>query len=261
MPRAGLTSQSRGDGSSKKSSGDAGLTSQSRKATDKFVDDSRKQARRDFTDAIQDHGGETDEYRDATEITKHKMFRHGVPDGDRAKWKTEDKARIAVGEKRVADAIRNDGGYGRDAIIDSTQREAREANGDCNDSGVMAVFRWVFGYGDSEPGHAPDDCHSNDGFGSSSSGSSVKERRQTDADDEDDSHLTEGGRLLRKQRKAQAEAEAEESSGGGLLQAIFGNGKTVWDEEQYYSSSASVEPDEVEEESSGGGFWNWFFNP
>jgi hypothetical protein len=177
------------------------------------------------------------------------MFRHGVPDGDRAKWKTEDKARIAVGEKRVANAIRDNGGYGRDAIIDSTQREAREANGDCNDSGVMAVFRWLFGYGDKEPGHAPDECHSNDGFGSSSSGSSVKERRQTDADDEDDSHLTEGGRLLRKQRKAQAQAEAEESSGGGLLRAIFGDGKTIWDDRTDESVRDSTP-------KTGSGFFN-----
>jgi hypothetical protein len=194
------------------------------------------------------------------------MFRHGVPDGDRAKWKTEDKARIAVGEKRVAKAIRDNDDYGHDAIIDSTQREAREANGDCNDSGVMAVFRWVFGYGDNEPGHAPDDCHSNDGFGSSSSGSSVKERRQTDKDQEDDSHLTPGQKLM----KAHRAKQAEEKESGGFLRACFGSGKTIWEEAaeqrdieiaaKALDAESSSDSSSEDKESSGGGFLDWFFN-
>jgi hypothetical protein len=129
---------------------DYGLTSGSRKsvadskARAKEITKARTDARKEFTDTIQDHGGEKYCYPDATNKVYSRVFRGGKPDGDRKHWPEEDQQRIAVGEKSAAKQIRDYGAEGDREIVEEAGKGAAEANRNMNEKGVQSVWDWFF---------------------------------------------------------------------------------------------------------------------
>jgi hypothetical protein len=107
--------------------------------------DNRVAARKDFTSAIQEHGsGEPRSFSRATwELTK-KIFRGGTPPDKRDNWSADDQMRIAVGESRAADDIRNAGPSGDEELIYEVRKSGGRSNGDMNDDGVRSWYNKIF---------------------------------------------------------------------------------------------------------------------
>jgi hypothetical protein len=136
-------------GKSRKSNGDYGITGKARKSKEerdrsRDITKARSEARKEFTDTIQDHGGGDYCYPTATNKVYSRIFRGGKPDGDRKHWPEEDQQRIAVGEKSAAKQIREYGAEGDREIVEEAGKGAAEANRNMNDKGVQSVWDWFF---------------------------------------------------------------------------------------------------------------------
>lgn len=139
----GLTSKSRSKASHPK---EPTTDPRYEKDESRFVSDSRRTARREFTDALQDNGASNARtYARATvELTK-KMFRSGTPpEKKRDDWPIDDQKRIAVGERRVARNLYESSSYDDDSLIENVRHSGREVNGDINRDGVDSWFDKLF---------------------------------------------------------------------------------------------------------------------